>query len=131
MLSIKPDSGRDEINGGQEVAGDFIVTGSDGSELLEFAEKVLDQVAGFLKFPAVEAGRFSVPFRRNNDHFPCGLQEFDHPFIGTVAFVRQHGLRRKPRQQHIGTVQIAGLSWRQNRPSGVSQGIDRGINFGT
>lgn len=131
MSSIKPDSGRDEINSGQEVAGGFVVAGGNGPEWLEFAEKVLDQVPRFVKFHVVEARLFSVPFRRNNDHFPCGLQGFNHPFIGIVAFVSQHGLRRKPWQQHIGAIQITGLPWRQNKPGGVSQGIDRGIDFGT
>jgi hypothetical protein len=34
------------------------------------------------------------------------------------------------RQQHIGSIQIAGLTAGQMKADGVAQGIDRGMNFG-
>jgi hypothetical protein len=45
VSSVKPDGGGGEANGGKEVAGRFVMVGGDSAELLEFREKVLDQVA--------------------------------------------------------------------------------------
>jgi hypothetical protein len=40
--SIEPDNGCGEKNGGQKVAIGFVIAGSDGAELAELAEKILD-----------------------------------------------------------------------------------------
>ncbi|HME23889.1 MAG TPA: hypothetical protein VKI44_21600 [Acetobacteraceae bacterium] len=43
-LSIEPDDGCDELNGGEKVAPGLIVSDGDGAKLLEPGEEVLDQV---------------------------------------------------------------------------------------
>ena len=44
------------MDGGEEISGGFVVAGGDGSELLEFAEEVFDQVARFVEFFVEVAG---------------------------------------------------------------------------
>ena len=45
MSSIEQNGDGGEIDGGKEVAGGLIIACGDGTELLEFGEEVLDQMA--------------------------------------------------------------------------------------
>lgn len=66
MSSAEPNDGGDEIDGGQEVAGGFVIATGDGAELLEFGEKVFDQVARFVEFPIIRGRILAVATGRNH-----------------------------------------------------------------
>jgi len=44
VSSIEANPGSDEVNGGQGIAGRFVVASGDGTELLESGEEVFNQV---------------------------------------------------------------------------------------
>ena len=60
MSSIKPDNGGCKIDSTEECFGPFVVSGCNASELLEFSEEVLNQVAGFRHFLIVSTRHFAV-----------------------------------------------------------------------
>ena len=69
MSSIKPDSSGGKLNGGEEIASGFVVAGGNGSELLEFAKEVLDQMTCLVQMLiigtwhlAISPGRVILPF---------------------------------------------------------------------
>ena len=43
------------MDGGEEVAGGLVIAGGDGTELLEFGEEVLDQVARLIEVSVIVA----------------------------------------------------------------------------
>ena len=57
MSFIEPYDRSGQMNGSEEVAGGFVVTCGHGAKLLQFGEKVLDQMAGFVEVSVVDLGR--------------------------------------------------------------------------
>ena len=55
MSSIEAYEACDEVDGGKEVSGGFVVARCDCAELLEFAEEVLDEMARLVEFLVVVA----------------------------------------------------------------------------
>jgi len=58
------------------------------------------------------------------------VQRPDHPVIGIVGFVGQHGVSLQGGKQLIGAIQITGLSSGQKEANGVAQGIRGGVDLG-
>jgi hypothetical protein len=61
------------MNSRQEVACGFVITGCDGSVLLEPSEEILDEMSGHIKVPVEFAGGFPVGFWRYNGGFAADL----------------------------------------------------------
>jgi len=74
VSSIEPDADGGAVDGGEEVAGSFIVTRGNSPELLEFCEEVLDQVTRFIKVAVVVALNKTVLPGGDNYRFPRRLQ---------------------------------------------------------
>jgi hypothetical protein len=49
VSSIEPDCSGGEMDGGQEISCGFVISGSDGAELLEFGKEIFDEVARFIE----------------------------------------------------------------------------------
>ena len=118
------------MNGGQEVASGFVVASRDGAELFELGEEVFYQMACFIEVLVVFALNFAIGFRRNHRDFTGVFQHLQDTLVGIEAFVGEHDPRFDLRQQHVGAVQIAGLTAGQMKASRVAQGVDRGMNLG-
>src|SRR5262245_32633854 len=69
LPSIEPNDGGGKVDRRQEVAGRLVVSGSDGTKLLQFAEKVLDQVAFLVEVLVVIARVFSIAVGRDDRCF--------------------------------------------------------------
>lgn len=74
MSSIEPNDGGSEVNSGEEVASGFVIAGGDSHILLEFGERVLDQVSGFIRFSVIRVRRFPALFRRDDSRL-AGLEQ--------------------------------------------------------
>lgn len=107
MSSIEPDDGGCEVDGGEEIGGGFVAGRGDGSELFEFAQEVLDQVALFVEPPVEFAGLDPVLPRRDDGRFPGGCQRLKNPDVSIKGPVGGD-----LRQQSVGCDQIVCLSWR-------------------
>lgn len=118
------------MDGAKEVACRLVVARCDGAVLLETGEEVLDQVASLVQVLVIAARRTRGVPGRNDHRFACSLQRLDHPGVGVIGFVGNDGGRRRVLQQHIGTVQIVGLSGRQVQTGRVAKRIDRSVDLG-
>ncbi|HEY0308374.1 MAG TPA: hypothetical protein VGB94_09445 [Acidobacteriaceae bacterium] len=85
VSSNEPDGSGGEVNGSEEVASSFVVSGGDGGEQLEFGEEVFNQVARFVEFLVILALNFSICFGRDDSLFSGLLQRVQHPFVGVKA----------------------------------------------
>jgi len=101
------------MDSGQEVSGRFVVPSGDGAILFESGKEVFDQMSGLVQMLVERPCHFSVCLGRDNDLFACCQQGFDDALIGIERLICNHGLRRRIRQQHIISFQVAGLSRRQ------------------
>jgi len=75
------------MDAGEEVPGGFVVSGSDGAELLEFCEEVLDQVACFIDVTIIGSGDFAICFGRNYNGLVFIGEQDDDPFVGVECLV--------------------------------------------
>jgi len=129
VSSIEPDGSSGQVDSSQEVACRLVVTRRQGAELLQLTEEVFNPVAGFVAFPVVGPWLFAVGLGRNHRRFPGLRQRLEYPLVGIVAFIGNHDLGLDHRQQHIGSVQIAGLSGRQQKAGRVTASIDRSMDL--
>ena len=114
----------------QEVRGGFVVACGDGAILLEFAEEVLDEVAGLVDLPVVSALGFAIAFGRDHRGFPCRVQRLDDALVGIEGFIGQQSIGGHSRQELVGPLQIMGLTRRQKKRERVAQRIDQRMDFG-
>ena len=118
------------MDGGEEVACGLVIAGGNGTKELEFGEEVFNQVAAFVKFLVVIPLHFAVGLGRNHRRLARLLQGDQHARIGIEAFVGEHSVGLKFRQQRIGAFQVAGLPTGEMKSSGVAEGVDGGVNLG-
>lgn len=108
------------MDSAEEVGGALVVACGNSTELLEFGEKVLDQVPCSVQVFVVFAGGLSIRFWRDDDGLARSLQRLDHPFIGIKGLVGDDRVGGKAWQKGLGPVKIMRLSWRQMKPSGIA-----------
>ncbi len=96
---MSPDSGGQ----GQELAVPW-------PERLSLAKKFFNQMAGLVEFLVVVPLHLAVGFGRNDGSFSGIPQGHQHPLIGIETFVGEHDVGFDLRQQHICSIQIAGLT---------------------
>jgi hypothetical protein len=73
VSSIEPDRSGGEVNGGEEISRGFVVVRGKGSELFEFTEEILDEVARLVEMFVEITSRGAVAAERN-DRPLAGLQ---------------------------------------------------------
>lgn len=118
------------MDGAKEVACRLVVSRCDGAAMLETGKEVLDQVVSLVQVLVIAARRTRVVPGRNDHRFACSLQRLDHLGVGVIGFVGNDCGRRRVLQQHIGTVQIVGLSGRQVQTGRVAKRIDHSVALG-
>jgi len=118
------------VDGGQEVARSFVVASGESTKEFEFGKEVFDQMPGLVEVSVVVSLQFAIGLRRYDRGFAGFLQGNQDTLIGIEAFVGEHHVGRNLPQQHIGPVQIAGLTAGEMKADGVAQGIDRSMNLG-
>jgi hypothetical protein len=118
------------MDGGEEVSCSLVVAGSNGAELFEPAEEVLDAVTCLIQVLIVVALHFAIRFGWNHRRFSSLRQPLQNPFVGIVALVGQHDGCFESRQQCIGPLQITSLSGGQQESCRIPQGINSSMDFG-
>ena len=131
MCSIKPNGDCGEMDAGEEVAGGLVITRGDGAKLLEFAEEILDEVAGLVKLLVIGARVFAVALGWDYRGLSRRRQRLDHPRVGVERLVGQHGVGFHLRQQRIGAREIMDLARRQQERQWIAQRVNQGVDLGT
>lgn len=131
MSSIEPDDRSDEIDGGEEVFCGFFVPGRDGTELLDFGEEILNQMARLVDISVDVARQSAVRPGWDDRCFAGSGQGCKDPCIGIECFVGYQHVSLHRWQKSVGTRQIMGLSAGQMEADRVAQRIDQGMDLGT
>jgi hypothetical protein len=92
VSSIEPYSCSDEVDSGEKVSRRLVITGSNGSELLEFRKEILNPVALFIKLLIQVTFGFATLFR-GDDHLLSRLfQRSKEAFVRVACSVGEHGI---------------------------------------
>ena len=118
------------MNGGEEVAGRFIVSRRDGPVLLEPGEEILDEVARFISMRIEITPRLSTRLGWDDGGLiGCG-QRFDDPLVGIECLVGDQHVSLHIRQQVVSAYQIVSLAAGQVEADRVAKGIDQCVDLG-
>ena len=118
------------MNAGQEASCGFVVAGGNSPELLQLAEKVLDQMPGLVEL-FVEGARRLAAFARWDDRGLAGFsQRLAHPLVGIERLVGNERLGPKLRQQGIGSDQIVLLTTGEMKADRIAKRIHQGVDLG-
>ena len=118
------------MNGGEEVAGRFIVSRRDGSVLLEPGEEILDEVARFISMRIEITPRLSTRLGWDDGGLiGCG-QRFDDPLVGIECLVGDQHVSLHIRQQVVTAYQIVSLAAGQVEADRVAKDIDQCVDLG-
>jgi hypothetical protein len=118
------------VERGEEIPRGLIVARSDATDLFEFAEEILDQVACLVERLIKRAGRCSVLPRRDDGGFSGLRQRLEDALVGIVGFVGDQHLGGHLRQQRIGADEIMGLSRGQQEAQRIAERVDQSMDFG-
>ena len=118
------------MDGGEEVAGGFVVTRGDGTKLFEPAEEVLDEMASLVEVPVIVALGLSIALGRYDRRLAGPSKRFDHPLAGIEGHVGDHRIGGDRGEKRIGAVEIMGLSRGEVEAGRIAERIDGGIDLG-
>jgi hypothetical protein len=117
------------LNCGEEISGEFVVTGRNGAEVLNFIEKALDEIALAVKREIAIPLGLTVGLWR--DHWrDVAPGEGADQLIGVVSLVCDQSIRIGIFDQVFRASQIVGLSRREHQIGGIAQSIDQSVDFG-
>jgi len=117
------------MNGSQEIAGEFVVSGGDAAEVLEPAKAAFDDVSTFVN-ALVEAMDDDAVGFVGDDGLGAAANDFAAKVVAVIAFVgeeRAHGRRER---QNIGRCRDIGiLAWRQVQDDRPAERIAQRMDF--
>lgn len=114
----------------EEVGGELVVTGCDATEVLQFGEEPLDQVALAVE-PLAEAWLpLSVALGRDVGRSALILYQFADA-VGIIGLVRQHdGARAKMIEQRVRNLSVVCLPSCQAEPDREALRVDDDVDLG-
>jgi len=117
------------VNAGQEVPGEFVVSGCDRPELFEFGEEILDEMAFFVEVPVELARHAPVGFWWDDDTLAGLLERFDDALVRVIGLIGDQLLGFERRYEVVGARQIMRLSAGQMEPGRIAERIDSGVDL--
>lgn len=130
MSSIKPDSCGGEVNGGEEVPRGLVVTGGNGTKLLELGEEVLDEVACLVEVSVEVAGQAAVRLWRDHRGLSGSGERRHDPGVGVEGFVGDQRLGLHRWQQVVGADEVMRLPAGQKEAERIAERIDQRVDLG-
>ena len=92
------------MDGGEKVAGSFIIAGGDATELFKFGKEILDQMTRFVYVFVIRAWVGSVTSGWHHCCFSRLLQRFDEACMRIISLVSNDYVRLYAGQQLIRAV---------------------------
>lgn len=115
---------------GEEVGGELVVAGGDATEVLQFGEEPLDEVAVAVEALAEAGLPSAVAFRRDVGRGALFLDQLTDT-VGIIRLVREHdGARAKVVEQRIGDLPVVCLPGGQAEPDREPLRVDDNVDFG-
>jgi hypothetical protein len=128
VSSVEQNCSGDELDGGEKSAGEFVITGRDGSKMLEFVEEALDQVAFSVKCEIGRAWRYPIRLGWDDRRDPAVFEDLDQA-IGIVSLVGEESLRIDLIEQRFGLREVGGLAGRQRDGGRIAECIRNRMDF--
>ena len=117
------------MNGGEESASEFIVSGGDCTESLEFTEETFDEVAFAIEGEVSFALDEPVGFGWNDGGNPPFFQSLDQG-VRVVGLVCEKGFRLDVFEQGCRLSQIRILAGRERYGDRVAERVHDNVDFG-
>jgi hypothetical protein len=130
VSSVEQHRSSDQLNCGEEISGELIVTRGDAPKVLEFVEEALDEVAFAVEREVAFALGLAVGLGRDHRNDVARREGIDER-IGIIGLVGNAGLRIDVFQQRLCASEIVRLSRRQHQAMRIAQGVDQGMDFGS
>ncbi len=118
------------MNGGEEVAGCFVIAGSDRAEVLELEKEGLDQVPVLVTLGVIAARRKPVGLERDDRFNPFFFEQLEHPLLSVISFVGQELCGLQLRYQGVGPLEVVCLTGREEKGGRVAEGVTGRVNLG-
>ena len=114
----------------EEVSSELVVTRGDASDMLEFIEEPLDEIALAVEFRIDRADDFDVALRRDVRSRAAACEELDDRACAVAAI--GDGLTGRPQaiDQRRQCRLVGGLAGRQEETDRQAIGIDDGMDLG-
>ena len=109
---VDQNDGRDQMNAGKKISGEFIVTGGNGTKVLNPVEEALNEVAFTIEHEITGPLGLTVSLWRDHGGDLAFLKGIDES-IGVIGLVAEQGLRIDVFKQGVCTVQIVDLARRE------------------
>jgi hypothetical protein len=129
VSSIEPNRSGGEVDGGKEIFGGFVVARGDGTELFEFAEEILDQVALFVEFAIEFTRRQAVWSGRDDGGFASRRQRVEDSAIGIEGAICDQQVGGHMRQQRISPGQVVRLSRGQQQAQRIAERVNQRMDL--
>lgn len=110
------------MDAGEEVPGAFVVSCCDASELLEFVEEALDEIALLVERLVVGSRREAIAFGRDDDRCFAGPQLVDQ----AIRVERPVGDQRaglKAVEKRFAGLEVVDLPGRERKSDGIAERV--------
>ena len=125
---IGDDSG--EMDGGEEISGEFVVSGCNASEVLKAAEAALDDVTTFVG-PLVEAVPMDAVGLVGNNGLCAALDNFGAEFVAIVALIGEQPAHSRGQGENVRRCRDIGiLTGREMESMWSAERIAQRMDFG-
>ena len=128
MCSFELNDNSDELDGGEEISCELVISGSYTTEMFDDIKETLDEVALAVEGEIAIALDQPVGFGRDDRGDVAFRKEVDQS-ICVVGFVGQESLRVDLIQQRFSLAEVGGLPGRQREADGIAQSIDDGVDL--
>jgi len=118
------------VDCGEEIPGGLVVAGGNGTEFLEPAVEVFDEMAGLVDLLVERTRGLAVSLGRNDTGLARILQRFDDALVGIEGFVGEQSIGFHVRQQRVCPLQVMGLAWGQEEAEWIAESVDQGMDLG-
>lgn len=127
----EPEPNRSEQDGGEEVGGEFVVSGGDAAEMLEFVEEALDKVALPINLAVDDAADPDVALGGDVGGGAAGFDGFDDRASEEAAVGDDIAGQGEAVDKAWKGGLVGGLTRRQDETDRQAVGIDHGVDFST
>ena len=117
------------MDASEESLGEFVVTGGDGSEMLEQIEETFNEVAFAVEDEVARARGFSVGFGWDNRGDRSVVEGGDEG-VGVEGLIGDQGAGAGGFDQRFGAGQIVILARAEHHLDRIAEGVDERVNLG-
>jgi len=129
VSSVEPEDQANQLDCGEECAGELVISCGDGAELFELVEESFDEVALAIQGKVRVSRLGTVGLGWNDGHNPPLFKCVDQG-VCIIGFIGQERLGFDLIEQRPGLADIGGLARCERQRNRIAKGIDDGMDLG-